>query len=219
VVVGAGPGLGAAIAHRFAAGGLAVGLIARRPDMLRVLAEELDGETATAAADAGDAAALATAIQEVTARLGDPVVLVYNAAALQSDRPDELTPADFDARFRVNVGGAFVAARAVYERMRGRGHGTIIFTGGGLGVHPSASYTSLSVGKAAIRALALALHDAWAPDGVHVATVTIEGFIRPATHFAPEAIAEAYWALHAQPAGSWDAELAYNLLRRSRRAA
>ena len=210
VVVGAGPGLSAAIARRFAGGGFPVALIARRPESLRALAESLDGTTATAPADAGDPDAVAAAIADVVGRLGDPGVLVYNAAALHGDRPEELTPAELAATLRVNVGGALAAARAVVQPMRRRGRGTILFTGGGLAMHPSPAYTSLSVGKAAIRALALVLHDAWGPDGVHVGTVTIAGFIRPSTHFAPEAIAEAYWRLHVQPPGEWDAELVYS---------
>lgn len=209
VVIGAGPGLGAAIARRFARGGFAVGLVARRLEPLQALAAEIGEGSAVVSADAGDAADLAAAIETATAQLGEPSVLVYNAAAAQGDGPADLDPKEFDARFRVNVGGAFTAARAVHDGMRSARRGTIIFTGGRLAVHPMAAYTSLSVGKAGIRALALALHEAWAPDGVHVGTVTIHGLIGSDDHHAPEAIAESFWALHEQPAGSWDAELVY----------
>jgi NADP-dependent 3-hydroxy acid dehydrogenase YdfG len=209
VVVGVGPGLGAAIARRFHRGGYPVGLVARRPETLHGLAAELGDRTAVAPADAGDPRALESAIETVTAQLGEPAVLVYNAAIGAGDSADELDADEFNARCRTNIGGAFAAARLVSEPMRRAGRGTIILTGGRLAVHPMAAYTALSVGKAGIRALALALHEAWAPEGVHVATVTIHGLIGSDERHAPDAIAESFWSLHEQPAGAWDAELVY----------
>lgn len=209
IVVGVGPGLGAALARRFDRGGFAIGLIARRAESLDDLARGLSGPTAVAPADAGDPRALAGAIDAVTAELGDPAVLVYNAAIGAGDGVDELDPAQFNARICVNIGGAFAAARAVYEPMRRAGRGTIVFTGGRLATHPMPSYAALSAGKAGVRALALAMHEAWKPDGIHVGTVTIHGIIGSDERHAPDAIADAFWGLHEQPRGAWDAELVY----------
>jgi NAD(P)-dependent dehydrogenase (short-subunit alcohol dehydrogenase family) len=209
VVVGIGPGLGAAIARRFHRGGFPVGLIARRAETLQELADELGDRTAAAPADAGDPRALESAIEAVTAELGEPAILVYNAAIFAGDGADELDADEFNARFRTNVGGAFAAAKVVREPMRRAGRGTILFTGGRLATHPMPSYAALSVGKAGIRSLALVLHEAWAPDGIHVGTVTIHGMIGSDEHHAPDAIAESFWTLHAQPPGEWDAELVY----------
>jgi hypothetical protein len=47
-------------------------------------------------------------------------------------------------------------------------------------------------------------------DGVHVAGVTIYGAIAPDTPFAPDRIAETYWALHTQPATDWSAEAVFD---------
>jgi NADP-dependent 3-hydroxy acid dehydrogenase YdfG len=209
VVVGIGPGLGSAIARRFHRGGYPVGLIARSAEKLHELADELGDGTAVAPADAGDPRALEAAIAKVTAELGEPTVLVYNAAIFAGDGADELDADEFNARCRTNIGGAFAAAQAVAAPMRRAGRGTILFTGGRLATHPMAGYTALSVGKAGIRALALALHEAWAPDGVHVGTVTIHGMIGSDEHHAPDAIAEAFWTLHEQPREAWQAELVY----------
>jgi hypothetical protein len=44
---------------------------------------------------------------------------------------------------------------------------------------------------------------------VHVATVTIAGFVQPGTHFDPDRIAEAYWTLHTQEPGQWEREIVY----------
>ena len=69
--------------------------------------------------------------------------------------------------------------------------------------------TSLSLGKAGVRALAALLARAYEPAGVHVATVTVAGAVAPGSAFDPDEIAEEYWRLHAQPAGAWEREVLY----------
>ena len=99
VVVGAGPGIGLAVARRFAREGFAVGLIARRQDALDGYVLELLGEhdvVLGVAADAADPAALEAAWSSVVAALGDPEVLVYNAMGARplgrSDHPRPRRP-------------------------------------------------------------------------------------------------------------------------------
>jgi NAD(P)-dependent dehydrogenase (short-subunit alcohol dehydrogenase family) len=95
--------------------------------------------------------------------------------------------------------------------MRKTGRGTILFTGGGLALDPSGwlPAASLAIGKAGLRSLALTLHAELAPIGIHAATVTIAGQIQPGTAFAPESIAEAFWALHVEPPGQFRNEIIY----------
>jgi short-subunit dehydrogenase len=135
--------------------------------------------------------------------------LIYNAAALKTGGPLQLSAEDLVQDFRVNVAGALTAVQQVVIPMQSRKQGTILLTGGGLGLDPYPDYLSLSLGKAAIRNLALSLAKSFEPDGIHVATVTICGFIQPGTHFAPDLLAEEYWALHAQAPGSWQREVIY----------
>ena len=89
---------------------------------------------------------------------------------------------------RVNVAAAFAATQTVMAGMRQRGHGTVLFTGGGLALDPTGwlDASSLAIGKAGLRSLALTLNTELAPSRVHVGTVTIAGMIRPGTAFAPE---------------------------------
>ena len=68
--------------------------------------------------------------------------------------------------------------------------------------------TSLSLGKAGVRALTELLARAYGPAGVHVATVTVAGTVAPDSAFDPDEIAEEFWRLHVQPAGSWEHEVA-----------
>jgi hypothetical protein len=91
--------------------------------------------------------------------------------------------------------------------MVANGGGTIILTGGM--PEPVPQFVSLSLGKAGIRALATMLDQQLGPDGVHVATVTVCGAVEPGGPYDPDLIAERYWQIHAQPAGSWEREVLF----------
>ncbi|HMR63289.1 MAG TPA: SDR family NAD(P)-dependent oxidoreductase [Anaerolineae bacterium] len=212
VVVGAGPGLGLAVARRFGLEGYHLALVARRAEALAEYVTEFGqaGLKAQAvAADAADFASLRWAMAHIQEQWGDPEVLVYNPVAIHGGQPSTLDPDDLIADFRVNVAGALVCAQAVIPAMKAAQRGTLLFTGGGLALNPYPDYASLAVGKAGLRNLAYSLGAELAPDGIQVATVTIAGFIQPGTHFDPALIAEKYWALHQQPPGQREREIIY----------
>jgi short-subunit dehydrogenase len=94
--------------------------------------------------------------------------------------------------------------------MKSEKRGTILLTGGGLALHPHPKYSSMAVGKAGIRNLAFSLAAELEPAGIHVATVTISGIVRPGTPFDPDKIAEVYWRLHVQSPGSFQTEIVFN---------
>jgi hypothetical protein len=71
-------------------------------------------------------------------------------------------------------------------------------------------YVSLSLGKAAVRALVELLDEQYAPAGVHVATVTVAGTVAPGTPFDPDLIAEHHWRLHTQPLVAWEREVVHD---------
>ncbi|MDX1991324.1 MAG: SDR family NAD(P)-dependent oxidoreductase [bacterium] len=209
VVVGAGPGIGLAVAKRFAREGYRPVLVARRVSELGNYAAEVGSNAYTVAADAGNPVSLREAFSEIAVRVGKPEVLVYNAAAVHDGKPSILEVDSLIADFRVNVGGALVAAQQVIGYMREAKRGTILLTGGGLALNPAPTYASLAIGKAGLRSLAYSLAGELEPDGIHVATVTVAGFVQKGTYFDPDSIAEVYWTLHSQPAGSWEHEVIY----------
>jgi short-subunit dehydrogenase len=201
-----------AVARRFGSAGFRLALLARRAEALDGYVAELAQEGIAAqgfAADAADAESLRQALGQVAAQLAPPDVLVYNAAVLRQGEPSALDAAVFLDDMRVNMVGALVAAQQVLPHMRARRQGTILLTGGGLALAPAPPYASLAAGKAALRNLCYNLGAEVEPDGVHVATVTIAGFVQPGTHFDPAAIAEAYWTLHTQEPGQWEREIIY----------
>ena len=219
-VLGVGPGLGVAIARRFAREGFGIGLMARSEESLSAAREELEGTTALGVrADATDPASVTRAFDEVRGGLGDPEVFIYNAGAFRMGGILELTPQDFDDCFRANCSGAFYGAQQVLPAMLEKGRGTIILTGATASLRGSANFAALAVGKFGLRALAQSMAREFGPQGVHVAHVVIDGQINTPslreaqpereehTTLSPEAIAEVYWQLHTQDATAWTLEL------------
>jgi len=99
VVLGVGPGLGAAVARRFAREGFAVGLMARGKDKLTPVQAEIEKDGGTAlsiATDATNPASVAAAFAQVRDQLGAPEVFVYNAGAFQLGGILEVTPEQFE---------------------------------------------------------------------------------------------------------------------------
>ena len=86
-ILGVGPGLGAAIARRFAREGFAAALMARNEDGLSGIRRKIEDDGAkalTVSADATDPASVEAAFERVRSELGDPEVFVYNAGAFRS---------------------------------------------------------------------------------------------------------------------------------------
>ncbi len=212
LIVGVGPGLGLALAEAFAGDGHPVALFGRDAERGGEYAAGLTSKGFAAAAYQADAANpedLRGALGRAVDDLGAPEVLIYNAAVLQADTPTGVDAEAWAQTLAVNVTGAVVAAQTALPLLHD-GRGSLLFTGGGLAVEPSPEYTTLSVGKAALRSYVLALHQAQRGSGVHASTVTIAGYIGGKDpRFSPEALAAAYLDLHHQPQDQWQAELLY----------
>ena len=208
IIIGAGPGIGAAVARRFAAAGMPLGLIARSGETLDAARAAVAATGVTVAgmtADAGRDDQLTAALDELTGQLGVPAALIYNAGLIQRDRPGELSRERHLAAYAVNVLGAMTAAVRLGPAMAGAGGGTIVITGGM--PEPDPAFTSLSLGKAGVRALTTLLASEYGPAGIHVATVTVGGAVTPGGRYDPDQIAGHYWRLHSQPRSAWEHEV------------
>lgn len=207
VVVGAGPGLGAGIARRFAREGFALTLVARSADTLAPLAGELRSggtQVGTVTADVADTDALAAALAPVVATR--PAVVVHNVGLVVGDDLLVDPPAHFAHALAVDVVGAVAVAQLFTPAMRRAGEGTFLVTGGGPALHPDPAHASLTLGKAALRNAVALLHGQLAADGVHAAGVTVVGVVAPGTPLDPDRIAETYWELHTEPRGAWSVD-------------
>jgi NAD(P)-dependent dehydrogenase (short-subunit alcohol dehydrogenase family) len=219
VVTGVGPGLGAALARRFAKG-YAVAINARKPDFLKSLAAEIrgaGGNVLEVPADIGDRAQVSAMFNTIHERLGCPEVLLYNAGSGVFGTVVDITPEQYEKDWRVNALGAFVSAKEVAPHMIKHGHGVMLFTGATAGVKAGAKSVSFGPAKFAMRGLAQSLARDLGPKGIHVAWINVDGSIdipgRKVGNYTsedmlnPDAIAETYWHLAHQDRSAWTMEL------------
>ena len=221
VVIGVGPGLGAALARRFAAA-YSVAILARRADHLKELAAELrqgGGTILDLTCDVSNEKQIAEAFRAIRGNLGEVEVLLYNAGTGAFGSITEITPDQYEADWRVNAFGAFVAAKEVVPAMITRGRGTMLFTGATAGVKAGPKSVSFGPAKFAMRGLAQALARDLGPKSIHVAWINVDGSIdirgaralkpslKDADFLKPEAIAETYWHLAHQDPSAWTMEL------------
>ncbi len=209
--IGSGPGMGLATAERFAKESFHVILSARNEAKIKGLADQLKSkgyQVSVRTVDTADPANVAALVTNVEREFGSIDVLHYNAASMRKATLAEQPLDTFNSDLAVNVGGAQAAAKTGAPRMIERGGGTILITGGGFALYPHPDYLSLSIGKAGIRALAQGLFESFKEKGVHVATVTVAGFVEPGTKH-PDAVAEHFWQLYSQPKDAWTVETIY----------
>ena len=216
LIVGVGPGLGAALGRRFASGGFRVGLVARSPNFIDQLARELSSlgqDSLALAADASHPAELAAAVARVRAELGTISVLMHNASSSAGDGLLGTSAAQFEETWRVAALGAFVCARETAPDMVALGAGAMIFTGATSSVRGD-GWLAFSSAKFALRGLAQSLARELWPQGIHVAHVIVDGLIGPRDQnepaepmLDPDRMADAYVALTEQDRSAWTLEL------------
>lgn len=213
LVIGAGPGLGASVARRFAREGYRLTLVARSDAKIAELTDELRGVgtvVTVVASDAGDADRLRAAVAPLFAGPGAPGVVIYSAALAASDELLGVTPEQLAAAYAVNVIGAVVTAQLAVPAMRAAGGGTLLFTGGGFADALPESLATLSLGKLALRGVATMLARQLRDDGIHAGSLTILGQIAAGTPFDPDRIADAYWAIRNEDPDAWREEYRFD---------
>ncbi|HZE39661.1 MAG TPA: SDR family NAD(P)-dependent oxidoreductase [Stackebrandtia sp.] len=222
VVIGAGPGLGMSIAHRFGRAGHRVALVSRgidrHPERLEALAA--DGIDATAfPADVMRPGQIASTLDAITERLGDISVL-YNGIVPTGDgwAPENITDTTSDV-VRSSFDLIYPSVDAVHHVLPGmveRGNGTLLFGSGLSGVRPMPQLGGLALMAAAVRHYALTLNAALADKGVYAGVLSIGAMIeRSAVHdfvvanadnvgeaapqsINPDEIADAAWEMAAK---------------------
>lgn len=210
VVVGAGPGLGAAAARRFAKAGMTSVLVSRNADRLNDLASSIEGAVAYPC-DATDEAAVEAMYADLEATLGPVEVLVYNPGGGFGRTPVvEQTAERFRLVWEFTALGGFLNGRAAAQRMLSRGHGTILFTGATASLRGGKGFAAFASGKFALRALAQSMARELGPEGIHIAHINIDGMIGESddgSKLDPDDIAETYFGLFKQAKSNWTQEL------------
>ncbi len=226
LIVGVGPGLGAALGRRFASAGMKVALASRDAAHLDPIVGQVAASGGAAhayAADATDEAQVARCFEAVENELGPLDVAVYNASARARKSILELTRGEVEEAWRGACLGGFLVGREAARRMTPRGRGTILFTGATASLKGYAGSAAFAIGKFGLRALAQSMARELGPKGVHVAHVVIDGGIESDSLRArypervaelpedgllqPDAIAETYYRIHAQARSAWAHEV------------
>jgi NAD(P)-dependent dehydrogenase (short-subunit alcohol dehydrogenase family) len=225
VGVGASAGLGAALARRFATGGLTVVLTGRNEARLRSIEAEIaamGGEARALPADISvpsEVIRLSTAVHDI----GALRAAVFNAGNMVRGTALDVTPEQFESTWRGSAYAGFLFLRATIPLLLEAGGGSLLLTGATASVRGGGPFIAFASAKSALRSLAQSAAREYGPQGIHVAHVVVDGGIdgerlrsgAPGRVAAagedgllnPDAIAETYWHLHQQPRSAWTHEL------------
>ena len=209
VLIGAGQGVGAGVVRRFGREGFRSTLISRGETQLDQLASDLRSgglEIDAIVADIADLDGYREMLERIFSAPGAPGVVVYNAALPDPGEILDTTVDRLRAAHDVDVLGAVVAAQVAVPVLRAAGGGTLLVTSGGFADTPVPALASLSMGKAALRSAQTLVAAGVREDGIHAATVTIAGAVKPGTDFDPDSIAELFWTAHTDPRDAWQTE-------------
>ena len=214
VIVGIGPGTGAACAERFSEEGYKVSIISRSEERLAAFHEAIP-HTMPYRADLKESEVYRETLERIVVDHGVPKVVVHNATQATFGRYTDIEIAKFERNFTVNAAGLLVTAQVFGPKMVEQGEGSIIVTGNTAATRGKPDYVGWAPTKAAQRILAEALARDLGPSGVHVAYVIIDAAIdmpfarkrrgdHPDDFFAkPKDLAGEIYRVAHQPRSAW----------------
>ncbi|MDZ5619476.1 SDR family oxidoreductase [Nocardioides bizhenqiangii] len=211
VVLGAGPGLGLAVARRFAQEGYVAVLATRTKADAEPLAAALQEEGHAAQGvgvdltDAADVSAVVTAVGERNGRID---VLHFNPSAWREKDPLHLTVPELLEDVALGAGALLPAVQAARPYLASGAR--VLVTGSAAADKPSPAAASLGVQKAAVRNLVSSLDATLAPDGIRAVAVQINGVLGRDGAFSPPPIADAMWAAVSRPDDAWTPHVPYD---------
>ncbi|KRB40986.1 SDR family NAD(P)-dependent oxidoreductase [Phenylobacterium sp. Root700] len=228
LVIGAGDGVGSAIARAFALDGFETVITrrARNLDQLEVTAQEIRARGGVVHAKGVDARSEEETIAlfaEIERDIGPIEVVVFNIGANVRFSIEETTARVFHKVWEMACFAGFLAGREAAKVMVPRGRGSIFFTGATASIRGREGFAAFAAAKAGLRITAQSMARELGPKGVHVAHIICDGSIdgvfsrqnipdleqRLAEDrvLKTDDIAETYLALHHQKRSAWTHEL------------
>jgi NAD(P)-dependent dehydrogenase (short-subunit alcohol dehydrogenase family) len=207
VVLGAGPGLGASVARRFARDGYRVVLVSNEPPQLEEVAETLRAEgldVSTLVLDLTDEEAVRRAMGELE-RID---VLHFNPSAFRQKDPLHLTVDELFADLRVGVAPVLPALQGARPKMPTGAR--LLVTGSAAADKPWNEAPSLGMQKAALRNLVTSIDKTLAPDGIRAVAVQVNGVLSREGAFTPDLIAEAMFDAVTRSDDDWTPHVMYD---------
>jgi len=218
VVVGVGPGNGAAIATRFSKEGYKVVLLARSLEFTTKLASKIENAS-TYECDVSDATSIQIVFDKIKQEYGQIDVVIYNAGSGQWGNIENIKAEEFEMNWRVNALGLFLVSQQVIPLMKKNNHGKIIIIGATASKRGGIQTAAFAPAKAAQRSLAESMAKHLWPLGIHIALVIIDGIIdlpktrermpdKPDDFFVkPDDVASTAYLLAQQPSSTWTFEM------------
>lgn len=225
-IIGAGEGLGSALARKFSSEGMDIALVSRtETGSADAKAAAVDARPKANVryycADATKPATIEKGLAKVAEDLGDIDVLIYNVRdAFTVIDPLDMTYEALEGAFKLEVVGAFAAAKAVLPSMRKRNQGTVFFSSSTAAFRGSGRLPIYAIGKFGLRGLTQGLTRAYSKDGVHIVHVRLDCDLDvPVMHERygdsydpgklanPADVAQTYWHTHLQPRSAWSNEI------------
>jgi len=218
VIVGVGPGNGAAFARRFALEGYQVALLSRSTDFTVELAKEIDDARAYKC-DVTNPVSISDTFTSIRAEMGEVDILIFNPGAGIWKTVEEISPEEFEQSWRVNALGGLLVSKQVIPFMKQNKRGNIIFIGATASRRGGARTAAFAPAKAAQRSLAESMARHLGPSGIHVTHVILDGVVyTPATRemmpdkpddyfIQPDDIADVLVHLTQQKSSAWSSEI------------
>lgn len=237
LVIGAGAGIGGSAAARFAAGGFHA-VLARRSDeegLARMITaiEAAGGSASGMLINAAEDGSIEDLVARTERDIGPIQAALYNLGAQIGNRTLDQTPHRiFELGWRLGTYGVFRLAHALLPAMAARArtgtHGTLLVTSATAAVRGNAGQHSHAAAMGGRRMLCQTLNAEFAPQGVHVAHVVVDGPVDAPDTLGkllgdkfegfkankgadglidPAALAETYWHLAHQPRNCWSHEI------------
>lgn len=215
LIIGAGPGLSASLAKRFAQADMKIALAARATEKLADLCHELGAEAFHC--DARQAESVAKLFADLDSKQMTPDIVIYNAGSYSRGPIAELDVEVAKDVLLANAYGALAVAHEASKRMLQKGTGSLLFTGASAGVKGYAESAPFAMGKFALRGLCQSLARELSPKNIHVAHFVIDGCIYQPDRGAPfddventlhpDDIAETYFTIAMQSSTAWTWEI------------
>ena len=230
LLVGAGDAIGAAVARRCAAGGLAVCIARRDAAKSQAVVDEIAAKGGAARAfsvDARQESQVQDLFATVEREVGPIALCLFNAGSNVNTPLTDTSASLFQKAWELACYGGFLTGREAARHMVPRGAGTILFTGATASLRGGPGFAAFASAKFGLRALAQSMARELGPKNIHVAHLVIDGGVDseairkrmrarmgdavdslPAdTLIKTSSIADAYWSLHRQRRDAWTHEL------------
>jgi 3-oxoacyl-[acyl-carrier protein] reductase len=172
LVTGAGQGFGQGIAETFAREGARVAVVDLDLDKARAVAKGIGRRAFAIRADVSKSRDVTRAVQATLKRFGDLELIVNNAGVTHRNKPMlDVTEAEFDRVFAVNVKSIFLMAQAAVPHLRRRGGGVICNIGSTAGIRPRPGLTWYNASKGAVNLVSKSMAVELAPDRIRVVAI------------------------------------------------